>query len=188
METKQSQKLTYPQAKRIDHVDLYHGKKIEDPYRWLEDPHTNETRQWIDEENKVTRSFIDSVGIRPEINKRLKELWNYEKYATPFLEGGKLFYFKNTGLQNQDVVYVKDNENAEARVLLDPNTLSKDGTVALAGLELTRDAKKLAYGISKSGSDWQEWYVRDVETGKDLEDKLEWVKFSNASWFLLQSI
>lgn len=182
METKESQKLSYPQAKRIEHVDIYHGKKIEDPYRWLEDPHTKETRQWIEEENKVTRSFIDSVSIRSKINKRLKELWNYEKYATPFLEGGKLFYFKNSGLQNQDVIYVKDNENSEARVLLDPNTFSKDGTVALAGLELTRDAKKLAYGISKSGSDWQEWHVRDVETGKDLDDKLEWVKFSNASW------
>ncbi len=182
METKQTAKFVYPAAKRTDHVDVYHGKKIEDPYRWLENPHSEESRQWISEENKLTRSFVDSVKLRSKINQRLKDLWNYEKYATPFLEGGKLFYFKNTGLQNQDVVFVKDNENAEARVLLDPNLLSADGTVALAGLELTHDAKLMAYGISKAGSDWQEWHVRDVETGKDLDDKLEWVKFSNASW------
>ncbi len=182
METKQSAKFVYPAARRVDHVDDYHGKKIEDPYRWLENPHSEESRQWINEENKLTRSFVDSVKLRPKINQRLKELWNYEKYATPFLEGGKLFYFKNTGLQNQDVVYVKDNDNAEARVLLDPNELSKDGTVALVGLELTQDAKYMAYGISKAGSDWQEWYVRDVATGKDLDDKLQWIKFSTASW------
>lgn len=182
MDTKQTQKYVYPAAKRTDHVDTYHGKKIEDPYRWLENPHSEESRQWINEENKLTRSFVDSVKLRPRINQRLKDLWNYEKYSTPFLEGGKFFYFKNSGLQNQDVIYVKDNDKTEARVLLDPNLLSTDGTVALAGLELTQDAKLMAYGISKAGSDWQEWHVRDVETGKDLDDKLQWIKFSNASW------
>ncbi len=182
MDTKQTQKYVYPAAKRVDHVDTYHGKNIEDPYRWLENPHSEESRAWINEENKLTRSFVDSVKLRPRINQRLKDLWNYEKYSTPFLEGGKFFYFKNSGLQNQDVIYVKDNDTAEARVLLDPNLLSADGTVALAGLELTQDAKLMAYGISKAGSDWQEWHVRDVETGKDLDDKLQWIKFSNASW------
>ncbi len=183
MESKtDSKKLSYPQAKKMDHVDLYHGKKVEDPYRWLEDPHTEDTRKWIDAENKVTRAFIDSVQLRPKINQRLRELWDYEKYATPFLEGGRLFYFKNSGLQNQDVVYVKDDASKEARVLLDPNQLSKDGTVALAGMDITRDGKFMAYGISRAGSDWQEWYIKDVETGKDLDEKIEWVKFSNASW------
>ncbi|MBX9668589.1 MAG: prolyl oligopeptidase family serine peptidase [Candidatus Obscuribacterales bacterium] len=183
MESKtDSKKLSYPQAKKMDHVDLYHGKKVEDPYRWLEDPHTEDTRKWIDAENKVTRAFIDSVQLRPKINQRLKELWDYEKYATPFLEGGRLFYFKNSGLQNQDVVYVKDDASKEARVLLDPNQLSKDGTVALAGMDITRDGKYMAYGISRAGSDWQEWYIKDVDTGKDLDEKIEWVKFSNASW------
>lgn len=182
METKQNRKFVYPSAKRGDQVDNYHGKKIEDPYRWLENPHTEESRLWINEQNKLTRSFVDSVKLRKQINERLKELWNYEKYASPFLEGGKFFYFKNSGLQNQDVLYVKDSDTADARVLLDPNLLSTDGTVALAGLELTQDAKLMAYGISKAGSDWQEWRVRDVATGKDLDDKLQWIKFSNASW------
>ncbi len=174
--------FSYPQAKKINHIDIYHGTKIEDPYRWLEDPHSNETKKWIEDENKVTRAFIDSVKERPAIYKRLKELWDYEKCGIPFQEGGKLFYYRNTGLQNQDVLYVKDSADAEPRVLIDPNTLSKDGTVALSGMDVSRDGKLIAYGISKAGSDWQEWYVRDIATAKDLSDKIEWVKFSDASW------
>lgn len=179
---KQSTKLSYPLTRRADHVDQYHGQTVEDPYRWLEDPHSEETRAWIEAQNKVTNKFLDQIKTREAIKTRLTALWNYEKYSVPFKEGGKLFYFKNSGLQNQDVLFVKDGKDKEERILLDPNQLSKDGTVSLSGIDISQDGKYLAYGISKSGSDWQEWFVRDIDSGKDLDDHLEWVKFSGASF------
>lgn len=174
--------IKYPDAKRIEHVDTYHGNKVEDPYRWLENPALPETKAWIEEENKVTQEYLKKIPVRDAIKSRLTELWNFEKMQAPYERGGKLFYRKNSGLQNQDILYVQDKGSSEPRVLLDPNKLSSDGTAFLAGTAVSDDAKYIAYGISKSGSDWQEWFVKDIATGQDTKDHLEWIKFSSASW------
>ena len=174
--------LSYPPSPAIDQVDEYHGVKVADPYRWLEDPDSEESRAWIEAQNQVTFAYLEQIGVRDRIKNRLTELWDYEKYSTPFRRGDRYFYFKNDGLQNQSVLYTLPNLEAEPRELLDPNRLSSDGTIALAGLALSEDAKLLAYGLSTSGSDWQEWKVRDVESGEDLTDHVGWVKFSGAAW------
>jgi prolyl oligopeptidase len=163
-------------------VDNYHGVQVADPYRPLEDPDAPATRVWIDAENKVTFSFLDTIPQRSAIRKRLTELWDYEKFGPPWLEGGHYFYSHNTGLQSQSVLYTMDALDASPRVLLDPNTLSADGTVALTGAEVSKDGAKLAYGTAAAGSDWNEWHVRDVVTGEDLTDHLRWIKFSSVSW------
>ncbi len=177
-----AQKLDYPKAKKIDHVDDYHSTKVADPYRWLENPDADDTRAWVEAQNNLTFGFLDQIPARAKLKERLTKLWNYEKYLPPFKEGGRYFYYKNDGLQNQNVLYVTDRLEGSPRVLLDPNTLSKDGTVALSGLAMSHDGKLMAYSLSSSGSDWQEWKVRDVITGKDLDDYLQWSKFSGASW------
>lgn len=165
-------------------VDIYHGQAVPDPYRWLEDLDSEQTRAWIEAQNHLTFNYLQQIPARQRIRERLTQLWNYEKYSQPFKEGGRYFYFKNDGLQNQSVLYTQESLEAEARVLLDPNTFSEDGTVALSGIAISRDGRYLAYGLSRSGSDWQEWKVRDIETGEDLPDHLRWVKFSGASWTL----
>ncbi len=176
------QKYDYPQAKKVDQVDDYHGTKVADPYRWLEDPDSAESRAWIEAENKLTFGFLDQIPERARIKERLTKLWNYERYGIPNKEGGQYFFEKNDGLQNQSVLYVAAALNQPGRVLLDPNTLAADGTVALSGYAISHDGKYLAYGLAASGSDWNEWKVRDVATGKDLSDHLKWVKFSGAAW------
>ncbi len=162
--------LTYPHPKTADQVDDYHGTKVADPYRGLEDTDSADTRAWIEAENKVTFNYLDQIPYRQSIHDRLKKLWNYERYGVPEQQGGRYFYQHNTGLQNQNILLVADSLNAEPRVLLDPNTLSADGTVALVGHTVSDDGKLLAYGTAASGSDWMEWRVRDVDTGKDLPD------------------
>jgi prolyl oligopeptidase len=174
--------LVYPKAKTVDQIDDYHGVKVADPYRWLEDTDSEETHAWVEAENKLTFGYLDQIPYRSAIRERLLKLWNYERFTAPAREGGRYFYQHNNGLQNQNVLFVTDSLNGEARVLLDPNTLSSDGTVALAGTAVTDDGKLMAYGTQTSGSDWMEWHVRDVDTGKDLPDVLKWVKFSGASW------
>ena len=172
----------YPPARKADQVDDYHGVKVADPYRWLEDLDSQETRQWVEGENKLTFSFLSSIPARTSIKDRLTKLWNYEKYGIPFKEGNRYFYSRNSGLQNQSVLYTVTSIDGEPKLLLDPNTLSTDGTVAFSGMKVSNNGKLLAYSLSASGSDWQEWRVLDVETGKDLGDDLKWVKFSDASW------
>ena len=172
----------YPPARKSDQVDDYHGVKVADPYRWLEDLDSEETRTWVEAQNKLSFGFLESVPARATLKDRLTKLWNYEKYGIPFREGQRYFYTRNSGLQNQAVLYTVPSLDAQPQLVLDPNTLSADGTVALSGLQVSPDGKLLAYGLSASGSDWQEWKVRDVETGKDLSDHLKWVKFSGASW------
>jgi prolyl oligopeptidase len=174
--------LVYPVATKGDQVDDYHGVKVADPYRWLEDTDSAATHDWIEAENKVTFSYLDQIPYRGAIRERLLKLWNYERFSVPEQHGGRYFFQHNTGLQNQSVLLVAESLNAEPRVLLDPNTLSSDGTVALAGSALSDDGKRMAYGTATSGSDWTEWHVRDVDTGKDLPDVIKWVKFSGASW------
>ncbi len=172
----------YPKARRSDQIDDYHGTKVADPYRWLEDTDSPETKAWVEAENRVTFGYLDQIPYRNAIRERLTKLWNYERFTVPRQEGGRYFFQHNTGLQNQNVLLVADSINAQPRLLLDPNTLSPDGTVALAGDAISDDGKLMAYGIATSGSDWNEWHVRDVDTGKDLSDDLKWVKFSAASW------
>lgn len=179
--------LPYPSSFKSDQTDLYHGVPVSDPYRWLEDPHSEETQAWIQAQNQVTFGFLNQLPIRDRLKQRLTQLWNYEKFGTPFKKADRYFYFKNDGLQNQSVLYTLPALEAEPRVLLDPNQLSPDGTVALSGLAISEDGQLMAYGLSTAGSDWQEWRVRDVATGEDLEDHLKWIKFSGASWSLDRS-
>jgi prolyl oligopeptidase len=174
--------LVYPKAKTVDQVDDYHGVKVADPYRWLENTDSAETHDWVEAENKLTFSYLEQIPFRAAIRERMTKLWNYERFTVPAQQGGRYFYQHNNGLQNQNVLLVAESLNAEPRVLLDPNTLSSDGTVALAGTAITDDGKLMAYGTAASGSDWQEWHVRDVDSGKDLPDLIRWVKFSGASW------
>ncbi|MDQ3819117.1 MAG: S9 family peptidase, partial [Acidobacteriota bacterium] len=175
-------KLNYPVARKSDQVDDYNGTKVADPYRWLEDLDSPETKAWVESENRLTFDYLNQIPERTWIKSRLTELVNYERFGTPFKEGGRFFYSRNSGLQNQSVLYTVDSLDAQPRVLLDPNTLSADGTVALSGLRISHNGKLMAYGLAASGSDWTEWHVRDVDTGRDLPDTLRWVKFSGASW------
>ena len=177
-----SQSFAYPSSRKADQVDDYHGTKVADPYRWLEDPDSEETKAWLDAQNKVTFSYLGEIPAREQIKQRLTQLWNYEKYGIPFKQGNRYFYFKNDGLQNQNVLYSLTSLDAEPRVLLDPNTFSEDGTIALSGIAISEDGNLMAYGLSTSGSDWNEWKVLDVETASNLADHLKWVKFSGASW------
>jgi prolyl oligopeptidase len=174
--------LAYPVAKKVDQTDNYFGTTIADPYRWLEDANSEETHAWVEAENKLTRSYLSQIPQRDAIRQRLSQLWNYERYSVPVKEGGRYFYSRNDGLQNQAVLYTMDSLNAKPRLLLDPNTLAADGTVALAGTAVSPDGKLLAYSTAASGSDWNEIQVRDIATGKDIPDRIKWVKFSNTAW------
>ncbi len=175
-------KFDYPKTKKVEQVDDYHGVRISDPYRWLEDDNSAETKAWVEAQNRVTFDYLNKIPERARIKARLTELWNYEKYSAPFKEGSRYFYYKNDGLQNQSVLYVADSTQDKGRVLLDPNKLSTDGTVALSGLSISDDGKMMAYGLAGAGSDWQEWHFMNVETGEKLTDVLKDIKFSGASW------
>jgi prolyl oligopeptidase len=176
--------LKYPQTKRDTTVDEYHGARVPDPYRWLEDDvrKSKNVADWVKAENEITEAYLKAIPEREAIRKRLSELWNYEKMSAPFKAGGRYFFFKNDGLQAQSVLYTQDSLNSEARVLLDPNTWSKDGTIALAEHSLSDDGKYIAYSKSEAGSDWHTWYVMEIATNHHLSDELKWVKFSGASW------
>ena len=178
-----TQKLNYPQTKKDSVTDDYFGTIVEDPYRWLENDTSSETAEWVKAQNKVTFAYLEKLPSRDKISKQLTDLINYERYGTPFKKGGKYFFQRNNGLQNQSVLYMADSLRGDARVLLDPNVLSEDGTVALGGIVISDDAKYLVYSIARSGSDWNEIYVKDIETGKILDDHLLWVKFSGLSWY-----
>ncbi len=174
--------LSYPETRRDAVVDDYFGTKVADPYRWLEDDNAPDTKAWVEAQNKVTRAYLDAIPERGAIKARLTKLWNYERFGVPFKRGGHYFYNRNDGLQNQAVLFVTETLKESGRILLDPNTLSKDGTIALSSISASEDGKLLAYGISVGGSDWITWKVRDVATGKDLDDEIKWSKFSGASW------
>ncbi len=178
----QSAPPTYPAAARGTQADVYHGTSIADPYRWLEDTDSPQTKAWVEAENRLSDSFLATIPERAAIKNKLTKIWNYARYSAPFKEGGRYFFFQNTGLQNQSVLYVQDGRNATPRVLLDPNLLSSDGTVALSDQAASDDGHYLAYSISTSGSDWQEVRVRDVNNARDLADTVKWVKFSNIAW------
>jgi len=177
-----NQSFVYPASATVDQVDTYHGIPVADPYRWLENPDSPESRAWIEAQNQLTFQFLSEIPARDRIRQRLTQLWDFERYSTPFKQGDRYFYFKNDGLQNQSVLYTLRSLEDEPTVLLDPNQLSEDGTVALAGLAISEDGHLLAYGLSTSGSDWMDWKVREVETGQDRPDLVKWVKFSGAAW------
>ncbi len=166
----------------MEHEDDYHGIRVPDPYRWLEDIDSEQTRAWVEAENEVTFSYLEGIESRTAIRERLTTLWNFERYGVPRKRGQTFFVTRNDGLQNQSVLYTMSDLSAPTQTLLDPNALSKDGTVALSGTWPSRDGKYLAYGVSDAGSDWQTWKIRDVATGKDLDDELGSIKFSAASW------
>jgi prolyl oligopeptidase len=176
------QRLSYPPARTVEQVDDYHGVKIADPYRWLEDPDAPDSQAWVEAENRLTFGYLGEIPARDQIRRRLTELWNFERYGVPQRQGGRYFFAKNDGLQNQSVIYTLEALDGTPRVLVDPNAFSADGTVALTSTAVSEDGALMAYGLSSGGSDWEEWKVREVATGRDLPDRIQWVKFSSASW------
>jgi prolyl oligopeptidase len=180
----QEGKLVYPKTRTVEQVDDFHGTAVADPYRWLEnDVRTDkEVADWVSAQNKVTFSYLESIPQRETIRERMTELWNYEKIGTPFRRGGRYYFFRNDGLQNQSVLWMQETLESEASVLLDPNSWSEDGTVALAGTAFSPDGRYLAYGVQQAGSDWRTWNVMEISSGRVLDDRIEWVKFSGAEW------
>ncbi len=177
------EKIKYPMTKKVDTVDVYFGHKVADPYRWLENDTSAETAEWVKAENQVTQNYMSKIPFRQAVEDRLTKLWNYPKISAPLHKAGNYFVFKNDGLQNQSVVYIKNTIEGDEKVFLDPNKLSKDGTVALTNFTPSKDGKYVGYAISRGGSDWRELYVRSIKTGKDLADHIMWAKFSNISWY-----
>ena len=175
-------KLDYPKTARTDLTDDYFGTKVADPYRWLEDTDSAETTEWVKAQNKLTLPYLKALPERAAIQARLTELWNYERYGAPVRRAGKLFYTRNDGLQNQAILYVQDTAGAAPRALLDPNTLSADGTIAMTQWQVSPDGKTLAYALAAAGSDWNEFRVLAVEDGKPLGDSLKRIKFSGIEW------
>ena len=177
-------KPTYPKTRKVDHVDEYHGVKVADPYRWLEGDvrESAEVRAWVKRQNDYTRHFLDAIPERKMIEDRITKLWNYPKYSVPSFKGGKYFFRKNDGLQNQYVLYVSDSVDGEPRLLLDPNTWSKDGTVALSAAYVSDDGNKMAYSVSEAGSDWKELKILNIESGEHYDETLKWIRWGGAVW------
>ncbi|HEY0682588.1 MAG TPA: prolyl oligopeptidase family serine peptidase [Steroidobacter sp.] len=174
--------FTYPTTKRIEHFDTYHGTRVADPYRWLENADSADTKSWIQAQNELAQPYLEGIPARERIKQRMTQLWNYERYDIPLKRGQRYFYLRNDGLQNQSVLYVTERLDGEPRVLLDPNKLSKDATVALGEFVPSPDGRLIAYSLSDGGTDWRTWHFRDVETGKDLPDVLRFVKFVPVAW------
>lgn len=175
-------KIIYPETSKLDTVDVYFGTNVADPYRWLEDDRSEATATWVEAQNVVTNNYLSQIDFRGKLVDRMTNLYNYEKIGAPFVRNGKYYFYKNDGLQNQSVLYVQDTKESEARVFLDPNKLSEDGTVALSGISFSNNGKYAAYTISRSGSDWREIFVIDLATEETLNDHILWAKLSNASW------
>jgi prolyl oligopeptidase len=178
------QEFDYPKTKTVDQVDEYHGIKVPDPYRWLEDDVrvSDEVRNWVTAQNELTFGYLKKLPYREQIEKRLTELWDYEKYSAPQKVGDKYYFSKNDGLQNQSVIYEQPSLDAEPKVFIDPNKWSKDGTVALGGLSFSENGKFAAYGIAKGGSDWRTWKVMEADSQKILDEELKWIKFGDVAW------
>ncbi|MDQ6757882.1 MAG: prolyl oligopeptidase family serine peptidase [Bacteroidota bacterium] len=174
--------VKYPIAKKINQVDDYFGTKVSDPYRWLEDDNSAETKAWVDAQNKVTQDYLSKIPFRAKVKQQLEEMWNYPKYSSPFKEGQYYYFYKNNGLQNQSILYRQNGLNGTPEVFIDPNTMSKDGTAAVGRPHFSKNKKYAAYTIAQAGSDWQQAFVMDVATKKLLDDKIDWIKFSGLSW------
>ncbi|MEW6652623.1 MAG: prolyl oligopeptidase family serine peptidase [Bacteroidota bacterium] len=178
-----SQSIKYPATKKIDHIDLYHGTKVADPYRWLEESSSPETAAWVEEQNKVTQTYLSQIPYRDKIKKRLTDLWNYERYSAPSKIGGHYVFSKNDGLQEQSVIYIQNGLNGKPELLLDPNKLSSDGSVSLGGTFFSNDYKYMSYGVSRGGSDWREFFVMDLKTKQLTNDVIKFSKFSGNAWY-----
>lgn len=178
-----AQPLEYPQTPKIDHSDTYFGTVVADPYRWMENDAAQTVAGWVQAQNKVTLAYLEKIPFRDQLKARLTKIWNYPKYSSPFREGKNYYFFKNAGLQNQSVLYVEHGLDGTPEVLLDPNNLSSDGTVALSDFAFSKDGKYLAYSISRSGSDWREIYLLDIESKAQLKDHIRWAKFTGISWY-----
>ena len=172
-----------PSAKKVDIVDDYFGTKVKDPYRWLEDDNSTETKKWVKTQNESTEYFLSQIPFREKIRERLMDIWNYERYSSPFKSGDYFYFFKNDGLQDQSILYRTLGFEGKAEIFLDPHTLSEDGTVALSGIYFSKDNRYMAFSINRSGSDWTEVFVKDTETQEVLKDHIKWVKFYGVSWF-----
>lgn len=178
----ETEKMNYPATRKTDTVDTYFGTKIADPYRWLEDDKSAETGEWVKAQNKVTFDYLAKIPFRDKIKERLTKIWNYGKVTAPFKKGKRYFFYKNDGIQNQNVLFVQEGLSGTPKLLLDPNTLAADGTASLGGLAVSKDGKYLAYSINRAGSDWSEIYTMEIESGKKLTDEINWVKFSDIAW------
>ncbi len=174
--------VEYPITKRDSVVDHYHGHDIPDPYRWLEDDHAPDTKEWVTAQNEVTHGYLNQIPYRDLLKKRLEKIWNFERFGTPFKRGDKYYFFRNDGLQNQNILYAQDQLGGDAEVILDPNQFSDDGTVALGGISFNKEGTLLAYLVSEGGSDWHTIKILDLESGSMLPDRIEWVKFSGIAW------
>jgi prolyl oligopeptidase len=175
-------KINYPVTKKTDIVESYHGINVSDPYRWLEDDNSAETKAWVKEQNEITFNYLNKIPFRPQVRQRLEQMWNYPKYSAPIKEGEYYYFYKNDGLQNQAIIYRQRGLNTNPEVFIDPNTLSNEGVVALGVVSFSKNARYCAYTISKAGSDWSEGVLIDVESKSLLIDKIEWIKFSGMSW------
>ena len=174
--------IQYPQTKTVNQTDTYFGQSIQDPYRWLEDDNSAETKEWVGAQNSLTQSYLQKITYKDKIKSRLTELWNFDKKSVPFKKGSLFFSFVNNGLQNQSVFCYQKSLQDEPIVLLDPNLFSSDGTTSLNTISISKDAKYLAYGISKAGSDWVEIHTMEIATKQELPEIIKWVKFSNVAW------
>jgi len=174
--------LQYPQTKKSDIVDNYHGIKVEDPYQWLEDESRESTKTWIKEQNKVTADYLATIPFRDKVKKQLERLWNYPRYSSPSKKGEYYYFFKNDGLQNQSILYRQNGLEGKPEEFLDPNKLSTEGTAALGSTQFSKTGKYMAYSVAMAGSDWQEIYVMETATKKAISDKIEWTKFGGVDW------
>jgi len=175
--------LKYPESKKEDVSDNYFGVEVKDPYRWLEDDNSAETAEWVKQQNALTFKYLENIPYRNQIKDRILKIWDYPKMSEPVKKSDKYFYYRNDGLQNQSVLYYKETLDGVETELLDPNLFDKDGAISLSTIAISDDGKYLGYSISKAGSDWEEIYVREIETLKDLDDHIEWVKFSGIAWY-----
>ncbi len=175
--------VTYPVTKKVEQVDDYFGAKVEDPYRWLEDEKSEEVENWVAEQNKVTFSYLENIPFREKLRQRITEVYNYPRYSSPFRAGEYYFFYKNDGLQNQSVIYIQRGLDGEPEVFIDPNKLSEDGTIRIRLVGFSHDDRYVSYSRSEAGSDWRELRVREIESKKELNDRIQWVKFSDASWY-----
>lgn len=177
-------KLKYPETVKIEQLDNYHGTEVSDPFRWLEDDvrESDDVHNWVEAQNAVTFAYLETLPQRTAIRERLTALWDYERFDVPFKEGGRYFFFRNDGLQSQSVLYTQASLDTEPRILIDPNSWSEDGTIALSGLSVSPDGRYVAYGIQDGGSDWRTWKLLDVESGATLDEELTWLKFTGTEW------
>ncbi|MEO8665816.1 MAG: S9 family peptidase, partial [Ignavibacteria bacterium] len=176
-------KYDYPEAKKTEHTDTYFGTEVSDPYSWMEDMQSAELKEWVSEENNFTEAYLSKIPFREKIKERITSLWNYTRYSAPFKAGGYNFFYKNDGLQNQSILYRQKGMDGEPEVFIDPNKLSKNGIVAISMTSVSWDNKYLGYTVSRSGSDWSEIYVMDIETKEKLNDSLAWVRYSGINWY-----